>query len=312
LHLFLVVVMSKEIRFDGRVAVVTGAGGGLGKAYALLLASRGAKVVVNDLGTSFKGEGKSSNAADLVVQEIKEKGGEAIANYDSVENGESIIKTALDKWGRIDIVINNAGILRDVTFQKMGQKDWDLIYQVHLKGSYSVTKAAWNHMRDQNYGRIIMVTSAAGLYGNFGQANYSSMKSALIGLGKTLAIEGEKRNVRVNIIAPLAGSRMTETIMPPDLVKALKPDYVAPLVAFLVHESCTENGQVFEVGAGWISKVRLQRTQGCFIPVAHGVFSPEAVRDHWEKVNDWKNATNPTSPQDSISLLMETLQKSKL
>jgi len=304
--------VNMALRFDGKVAVVTGAGGGLGKAYALLLASRGAKVVVNDLGSSTTGEGKSSKAADLVVQEIKEKGGDAAANYDSVENGEAIIKTAVDKWGKVDIVINNAGILRDVTFQKMTQKDWDLIYTVHLKGSYSVSKAAWNIMRDQGYGRIVMVTSAAGLYGNFGQANYSSMKNALVGLGKTLAIEGEKRNVRVNVIAPLAGSRMTETVMPPDMVKALKPEYVAPLVAFLCHESCNENGQVFEVGAGWIAKVRLQRTQGAFLDISKGVPTIEDVRNAFPKVNDWTGATNPTSPQDSISLLVETLNKAKL
>jgi len=168
--------MAKNLRFDGRVAIVTGAGGGLGKAYALLLASRGAKVVVNDLGSTHTGEGHSSKAADVVVDEIKKAGGEAVANYDSVEDGDKIVQTALDTWGRIDIVINNAGILRDTTFLKMTDKDWDLIYRVHLKGSYAVTKAAWPHMRDKEYGRIIMTTSAAGIYGNFGQSNYSAAK----------------------------------------------------------------------------------------------------------------------------------------
>jgi len=178
--------MSNNFRYDGKVAIITGAGGGLGKAYALLFASRGAKVVVNDLGTSFQGEGKSSKAADVVVDEIKKAGGEAIANYDSVEDGDKIVKTALDTWGRVDIVVNNAGILRDASFLKMQDKDWDLIYRVHLKGSYSVTKAAWPHMRDQGYGRIIMTSSAAGIYGNFGQANYVAVKLALLGFAKSL------------------------------------------------------------------------------------------------------------------------------
>jgi 3-hydroxyacyl-CoA dehydrogenase/3a,7a,12a-trihydroxy-5b-cholest-24-enoyl-CoA hydratase len=294
-----------ELRFDGRVAIVTGAGGGLGKTYALLFASKGAKVVVNDLGTSFQGEGKSSKAADVVVDEIKKLGGEAVANYDSVEDGDKIVKTALDTWGRVDIVINNAGILRDCSFLKMQDKDWDLIYRVHLKGSYSVTKAAWPHMREQGYGRIIMTSSAAGIYGNFGQANYSAAKLGLLGFAKTLALEGEKRNVFVNTIAPMAGSRMTETVMPPDLLKALKTEYVAPLVAYLCHESCSENGQLFEVGAGWVSKLRWQRTQGVFLG---DKISAEGIAKEWNKVTDFTDATFPTAASDSFSLVAQKLQ----
>jgi len=300
--------MSDTLRFDGKVAIITGAGGGLGKAYALLFASRGAKVVVNDLGTSFQGEGKSSKAADVVVEEIKKAGGEAVANYDSVEEGDKIVKTALDTWGRIDIVVNNAGILRDTSFLKMQDKDWDLIYRVHLKGSYSVTKAAWPHMRDQGYGRIIMTASAAGIYGNFGQANYSAVKLGLLGFAKTLAQEGEKRNIFVNTIAPMAGSRMTETVMPPDLVKALKPEFVAPLVAYLCHEKCSENGQLFEVGAGWVSKLRWERTQGVFLGPR---ISPETLSKNWDKVNDWTEASYPTSAADSVALVAEKLQSSQ-
>jgi len=303
--------MSNKLRFDGKVAIVTGAGGGLGKAYALLLASRGAKVVVNDLGVTRSGEGSSSSAADIVVKEIKDAGGEAVSNYNSVEEGEKIVKTALDKWGRVDILINNAGILRDASFVKMTDNDWDLIYRVHLKGSYSVTKAAWNHMREQKYGRIIMTSSAAGLYGNFGQANYSAAKLALLGLGKTLAIEGEKNNVFCNTIAPIAGSRMTETVMPPELVSALKPDFVAPLVAFLCHESCKENGQIYEVGAGWVGKLRWQRTQGAFLDNKKG-FTIEDVANNMEKVNDWTNPTYPVSASESASMLMQYLQQAKL
>lgn len=224
---------------------------------------------------------------------------------------KKIIKTALDKWGRVDIVINNAGILRDASFVKMTDQDWDLIYRVHLKGSYSVTKAAWNAMREQKYGRIIMTSSAAGLYGNFGQANYSAAKLGLLGLGKTIAIEGEKSNIFCNTIAPIAGSRMTETVMPPDLVAALKPDFVAPLVAYLCHESCKENGQIFEVGAGWIGKLRWQRTAGAFLDNKKG-FTIEDVKKNFDKVNDWTDATYPSSASESASMLMQYLTQSKL
>ena len=244
-----------DLRFDGKVAIVTGAGNGLGKAYALLLGSRGASVVVNDLGKSVKGESdKGQNPADLVVQEIKNAGGKAVANYDSVEFGEKIVKTAVDAFGTVDIIINNAGILRDVSFQKMSELDWDLIMKVHLKGAYSVTRAAWNIMREKKYGRIINTGSSAGIYGSFGQVNYATAKLGLWGFTQSLAKEGEKRNIRSNCIAPLAGTRMTATVMPAEVVEALSPNYVAPFVAFLAHDSCSENGGLFEVGAGYIAK----------------------------------------------------------
>jgi len=296
------------LRFDGKVAVITGAGGGLGKSYALLFASRGAKVVVNDLGGSFKGEGNSTRPADLVVEEIRKSGGIAVANYDSVENGEKIIKTAIDNFGRIDILINNAGILRDVSFMRMNDKDWELIHRVHYYGVYSVTRAAWNYMREQGYGRIINTTSAAGLYGNFGQANYSSAKLGQLGFAKALAREGEKRNIFVNTIAPLAGSRMTETVMPADLVAKLKPDYVAPLVAYLCHESCQENGSLFEVGAGWIAKLRWERTKGAFLDIKKGI-TPEDVKNNFSKVEDFTNPEYPTSGQDSMGQIHQILSK---
>jgi len=305
--------MSNDLRFDGKVAIVTGAGGGLGRAYALMLGSRGCKVVVNDLGGTRTGEGASSAAADKVVKEIKDAGGEAVANYNSVEDGDKIVKTALDTWGRVDILINNAGILRDVSFLKMQEKDFDLIYRVHLKGSYSVTRAAWNAMREQNYGRIVMVTSGAGIYGNGGQANYSAAKMGILGLAKTLAIEGEKRNIFVNTIAPVAGSRMTETVMPPDLIEALKPDYVAPVVSYLCHESCKENGSLFEVGAGWVSKLRWERTKGYFHDISKG-FTPEDVKKNWNIVSDFKEGTYPQTASESVSMLVSHIQsvKSKL
>src|SRR5580692_2806330 len=254
--------MTQELRFDGRVAIVTGAGGGLGRSHALLLGKRGARVVVNDLGGSMHGGGQSSTPAQKVVDEIKAAGGEAIANFDSVEDGGKIIQCALDTWGRVDIVVNNAGILRDTSFQKLGEEDWDLIYRVHVLGGFRVTRAAWNHMRDAGYGRVIFTASAAGIYGNFGQANYSAAKLGLVGLSNTLAIEGKKRNIRVNAIAPIAGSRMTETVLPPNLIEALKPEYVSPLVAWLCHESCEESGGLFEVGGGFMGKLRWERTVG--------------------------------------------------
>lgn len=244
------------LRFDGKVAIVTGAGAGLGRAYALLLGSRGAKVVVNDLGGSVKGEGVNNKAADLVVDEIKKLGGTAVANYDSVEFGDKIVKTAVDAFGTVDIVINNAGILRDVSFMKMTDQDWDLIMKVHLKGSYSVTRAAWDIMRAKGFGRVINTGSSSGLYGSFGQVNYSAAKMAMHGLSQSLAKEGEKRNIRVNTICPLAASRMTETVLPKEVLDNIKPEYVAPLIAYLVHDSCEETGSLFEVGAGYVAKLR--------------------------------------------------------
>ncbi|MFS8070334.1 MAG: SDR family NAD(P)-dependent oxidoreductase, partial [Byssovorax sp.] len=205
--------MANELRFDGRVAIVTGAGGGLGRSHALLLGSLGCKVVVNDLGGSMHGGGLSRAPAEKVVEEIKALGGDAVVNADSVEDGASIVKAALSTFGRLDIVINNAGILRDTSFPKLGEEDWDLINRVHVLGAYRVTHAAWGHMRDAGYGRIIFTSSGAGIYGNFGQANYSTAKLGLVGLSNTLALEGRKRNIFVNAIAPVAGSRLTETVL---------------------------------------------------------------------------------------------------
>ncbi|XP_032873376.1 peroxisomal multifunctional enzyme type 2 [Amblyraja radiata] len=297
------------LRLDGKVAIVTGAGGGLGRAYALLFAERGASVVVNDLGGDIKGEGKSSSAADRVVEEIRAKGGNAVASYDSVEEGEKIVQTALDTYGRIDIVVNNAGILRDRSFARTSDLDWDLIQRVHLRGSFKVTRAAWNHMKNQNYGRIIMTASTSGIYGNFGQANYSAAKLGLLGLSNTLAIEGQKYNIQCNTIAPTAGSRLTQTVLPQELVDALKPEFIAPLVVWLCHESCQENGSLFEVGAGWIGKLRWERTLGAIVRQNNQQMTPEAVRDNWKQICDFDNATKPKSGRDSLMTLHEVLNK---
>ncbi|XP_056130166.1 peroxisomal multifunctional enzyme type 2 [Lampris incognitus] len=301
--------MSAPLSFEGKVVLVTGAGGGLGKEYALAFSERGASVVVNDLGGDIKGGGKSSAAADKVVEEIRAKGGKAVASYDSVEDGEKLIQTALDAFGRIDIVINNAGILRDRSFARTSDMDWDLIHRVHLKGSFKVTRAAWNHMKNQKFGRIIMTSSAAGIYGNFGQANYSAAKLGLLGLANTLAIEGQKYNIHCNTIAPTAGSRLTETVMPPNLVESLKAEYVAPLVLWLCHEQCEESGGLFEVGAGWIGKLRWERSQGHIIRHKNQNMSPEAVRDQWDSICDFSDATKPATIQESLQTLVDVLSK---
>ncbi len=303
--------MPTELRFDGRVAIVTGAGAGLGRSHALLLASRGAKVVVNDLGGSRHGEGKSSAAADAVVAEIKKAGGEAIANYDSVEDGAKIVQAALDTWKRIDVIVNNAGILRDTSFQKMTQDDWDIIYRVHVLGGFRVVHAAWNHMRDAGYGRILFTASAAGIYGNFGQANYAMAKLGLVGLSNTLALEGKKKNVFVNTIAPIAGSRLTETVLPKELLEALLPEYVSPLVAYLAHESCEENGGLFEVGGGFMGKLRWERAAGASFKLGKPI-APEAVQKEWSKITGFEKTTHPTDITQSMAPILENINsKSK-
>ena len=299
--------MGNELRFDGKVVIVTGAGNGLGRSHALLFAGRGAKVIVNDLGGAHTGGGSSSAAADKVVAEIRAAGGEAAANYDSVEDGAKIVQSALDHFGRIDVVINNAGILRDVSFPKMTQDDWDLVYRVHVLGAYRVTAAAWPHLREQKYGRVIFTSSAAGIYGNFGQANYAMAKLGTHGFASTLAIEGRKNNVFVNTIAPIAGSRMTETVLPPELLASLKPEYVSALVAWLSHESCEETGGLFEVGGGFYSKLRWERTKGKTFRLGRPV-GIEDVKGAWKSITDFGGATHPANIAESMSPIMANVE----
>ncbi|NGY05592.1 peroxisomal multifunctional enzyme type 2 [Solimonas terrae] len=298
--------MSEQLRFDGKVVIITGAGNGLGRQHALMFAARGARVVVNDLGGGAHGGGKSSASADAVVEEIRRSGGEAVANHDSVEDGPSIVQTAIDAFGTVDIVVNNAGILRDVSFQKMSRDDWDLIMKVHVNGAFSVTHAAWPYLRDKGYGRIIFTTSGAGIYGNFGQANYSAAKLALLGLANTLTLEGRNRNILVNTIAPIAASRLTETVMPAELLAVLKPDYISPLVGWLCHEQCTETGGLFEVGAGYMAKLRWERTRGHTF--GQGLkWDVEQVAAKWPKVIDFDDAEHPQSVNDTVSAIMTAL-----
>jgi 3-hydroxy-3-methylglutaryl CoA synthase/NAD(P)-dependent dehydrogenase (short-subunit alcohol dehydrogenase family)/putative sterol carrier protein len=283
-----------KIKFDGRVAIITGAGGGLGRVYALELARRGASIVVNDLGGARDGSGAGSTTpAQKVVEEIEKLGGKAVANYDNVatpEGGENIVKTAMQAFGRVDIVINNAGILRDKTFLKMDPENWNAVMNVHLNGAYNVTKPAFAIMRENGYGRIVMTTSAAGLYGNFGQTNYSSAKMALVGLMNTLKLEGQKYNIKVNTVAPLAGSRLTEDIMPPEIFDKMKPEFVSPMVLYLCSDECADSGQIFNAGMGYFNRAAVLTGPGVQLGDAEHPPTPEQISENMEKINDMEGA----------------------
>ena len=285
---------SGTIRFDNRVAIITGGGGGLGRAYALELAGRGAKVVVNDLGGSRDGSGKgTATAADRVVDEIRAMGAEAIASYDTVttpDGGESIVQTALEAFGRVDILINNAGILRDKSFLKMEPESWQAVLAVHLDGAFHVTRPAFREMKQNSYGRIIMTTSSAGLYGNFGQANYSAAKMALVGLMNTLKLEGQKYNILVNTVAPMAGTRMTEDIIPPDIFKKMRPELVAPLVLYLCSEDCNETGAIYNAGMGFFNRAAVLTGPGVQLGSEESLPTVEQIRDKWERINSLEEA----------------------
>ena len=300
--------MSEAIRFQDQVVIVTGAGGGLGRAHALLFAKHGAKVVVNDLGGSTHGEGANASAAARVVEEIRAAGGTAVANHDSVTDGEKIVQHALDVFGRIDVVVNNAGILRDKTFHKMEDADWDLVYKVHVEGAYKVTRAAWPHMREQGYGRVIFTASTSGIYGNFGQSNYGMAKLGLYGLTRTLAIEGRKNNILVNAIAPTGGTRMTEGLIPPQVFEQLKPELVSPLVVYLASQACAETSGLFEVGGGWIGKTRWERSLGAGFDPRAG-FRPEDVAEHWQQICDFDDAVHPADNLEALKEMMANLQQ---
>ncbi|MFZ5652786.1 MAG: SDR family oxidoreductase [Pseudomonadota bacterium] len=275
------------IRFDGRVAIVTGAGNGLGRSHALALAARGAKVVVNDLGGARDGTGASSEAARKVVEEIKAAGGEAIANGANVADFgqvQAMVRDAMDAWGRVDILINNAGILRDKSFSKMDMADFRLVVDVHLMGAAYCSKAVWDIMKEQNYGRIVMTSSSSGLYGNFGQSNYSAAKLAVVGLMNTLAQEGEKYNVRVNSLAPAALTRMTEDIIPdPRAAAVMQPEPVSAGVLVLCSEDAP-NKFILCAGAGGYASAHLYETRGIYLP--EGQQTPEAVQEHWARIDD--------------------------
>jgi NAD(P)-dependent dehydrogenase (short-subunit alcohol dehydrogenase family) len=293
------------MRFDDRAVIVTGAGNGLGRSHALAFAERGARVIVNDLGGSGQGTGADAGVAEAVAREIRAAGGEAIANTDSVQEGARIVEQAMDWCGRVDVLVNNAGILRDAAFHKLAEEQWTSVYETHLLGSYRTTRAAWNHMRAANYGRIVMTASAAGLYGNFGQANYSAAKLGLVGLAKTLAIEGAARGILTNTIAPIAASRLTTGVMPPAVLERLQPAFVTPLVLLLCHESHSGNGEVYEVGGGWISQLRWEQSRGAtFDP---GAIRPEDIAARWGEIGSFEAARHPTGIADTLREIGERI-----
>ncbi len=281
-----------DISFEDRVAIVTGAGGGLGRCHALELARRGAKVVVNDLGGAMDGTGGNSEAAESVVAEIKAMGGEAIANGSSVSDDAGVkkmIEDTMDAFGRIDILIANAGILRDKSFSKMTMDDINLVLDVHLRGSFKPIHGAWNIMKEQNYGRIVVTTSSTGLYGNFGQANYGAAKLGVVGMMNTLKIEGAKNNIKINTICPIAATRMTEGLMPQPMFDALKPEYVTPAVINLVKDDAP-NGVIISAGAGAFSMAQIVETNGAYVGTGDDL-TAEAVAAKWDEITDTSTQT---------------------
>jgi NAD(P)-dependent dehydrogenase (short-subunit alcohol dehydrogenase family) len=280
------------IRFDSQVALVTGAGGGLGRAYALDLARRGAKVVVNDLGGDPAGQGADAAPARKVAEEIRAAGGEAVPNFDSVasyDGGFNMVKQAIDTWGRLDVVVCNAGILRDVAFHNMSEDDWDKVFAVHVKGSFTPLRAAWPVFRQQSYGRVVLTSSSSGIWGQFGQTNYGGAKAAMVGIMNVLKQEGAKYNVMVNTIAPVAGTRLTATVMPPEALERLKPEYVVPAVVYLVSNECTDSGLVIEAGAGNFNRAALVKGRGVQPGMAE-IKDAEWVQANWAAITSLEGA----------------------
>jgi NAD(P)-dependent dehydrogenase (short-subunit alcohol dehydrogenase family) len=292
-----------DLGYDGKVAIITGAGGGLGREHAMLLASRGARIVVNDLGGSTDGTGASEGPAHQVAKEIEAAGGVAVANTDSVatpEGGEAIVQTALDEFGQVDIVINNAGILRDKSFHNMTPDLLEPVIDVHLKGAFYVTIPAWKQMREQGYGRVVNTASNAGVLGNFGQSNYGAAKMGLVGLTHVLAIEGKKHNIQANAICPIAMTRMTEELLGP-LGEQLDPALVSPLVAWLVHEDCPTTGEIFSAGGGCIARFFVGLTPGYY----NKELTTEDLRDNWDTVRNEEGYIVPFSLNDELKKLLE-------
>jgi NAD(P)-dependent dehydrogenase (short-subunit alcohol dehydrogenase family) len=296
-----------DLGFDNKVAIITGAGGGLGRQHALLLASRGAQVVVNDLGGSVSGDGGSEGPAQTTAKEIESLGGVAVADTHSVstvEGGEAIVQTALDNFGRVDIVINNAGILRDKSFQNMTPDLLDPVIDVHLKGAFYVTRPAWIKMREQGYGRILNTSSNAGILGNFGQTNYGSAKMGLVGFTHVLAQEGAKYNIKANAIAPVARTRMTEDILGAQFAERLDPALVSPIAAWLVHEDCPVTGEIYSAAGGRIARFFVGLTPGYFNPK----LTLEDVRDHFDEIRNEEGYIVPVGISGEFAQLLKVFQ----
>ena len=299
------------IRFDNQVAIVTGAGNGLGKCHALELARLGAKVVVNDFGGARDGSGGSSEAAEQVVAEIQAAGGEAIANGADVSSPEQVddmVKQALDTWGRVDVLINNAGILRDKSFVKMTQDDWDKVIAVHLTGSEICTRAVWPIMREQGYGRIVMTTSTSGLYGNFGQANYGAAKMGVAGMMNTLCLEGEKYDIKVNCVAPTAATRMTEDLMPKEVLALLEPEAITPAVLFLASDQAP-NQRIVLAGAGCYAMVRLMESDGIYLNEEER--TPDTIAAQFEQLGDMGSAREMTNGGEHVTKILTKAAQAK-
>jgi len=298
-----------DIRFDDRVIIVTGAGSGLGKSHALEFARRGGKVVVNDLGGSVDGTGSGAAAADLVVKEIEEAGGTAVPNYDSVstpEGGEAIVQSALDNFGRVDVVINNAGILRDRSLVKMSPEEWDAVLDVHLRGAYCVSRPALRAMKENNYGRFVFTASAAGVFGNFGQGNYGAAKMGLVGLSNVVSQEGLKNNIKSNVIAPIALTRMTTGIMD-NLGLKLDPEYVTSMVVYLASEECEQTHEIYSVGAGRYARVFVGLCPG-WADTGGDHVSAEEVRDNLDQIRDPEGYAIPGNAAEEMVEAMKTLK----
>jgi len=296
-----------ELGFDGKVAIVTGAGNGLGRAHAMLLASRGAQVVVNDLGGSVSGEGSDASAAQAVVKEIEAAGGVAVADGNSVatrEGGAALVQTAIDAFGHLDILVNNAGILRDKAFHHLTPELLDPVLDVHLRGAFWVTQPAFALMREQGYGRVVNTSSAAGIFGNFGQANYGAAKMGIVGLTRVLAQEGARHNVRVNVIAPMARTRMTEELLGP-MADRLDPQLVSPVVAYLCHESCDLTSRILSVGGGRVAEIFIGVTRGW----SSEELDVESVRDNLDAICDRDGYVTPAQANDEIGLVLELLAR---
>ena len=298
-----------EIRFDGRVAVITGGGGGLGKTYALEFARRGAAIVVNDLGGSSDGRGGSSSMADATVKEIVEAGGKAVASYDSVatpEGGKAIVQSALDNFGKVDILVNNAGILRDKSFLKLEPKDLEAVIDVHLKGAFFVSQPAFASMKDNGYGRIVMTSSGAGIFGNFGQTNYGAAKMGLVGLMNVLAVEGAKYNIKVNTIAPVAATRLTGGLLG-SMADALDPTFVTPLVTYLCSEKCELTHEIFDVGGGRYARIFIGLTKGWLTPKGKKP-KAEDIFDQIDVIRDTGSYIVPQSIAEETGAIAEALK----
>lgn len=302
-----------SISFKDRVAIVTGAGGGLGRCHALDLAKRGAKVVVNDLGGSVDGSSDGSlSAAETVVEEIKAAGGEAMANGASVtekDQVEAMVKDVMEKYGRIDILVNNAGILRDKSFTKVEDEDFRIVLEVHLMGSVNCTKAVWEIMKEQNYGRIVMTSSSSGLYGNFGQTNYGAAKMGVVGLMNTLKLEGAKYNIKCNALAPVAGTRMTESLMPGEVLDQIQPDFVTPAVTFMVSDEAP-TGVIVAAGAGVFTRVMIHETKGVNLGTGEDMLA-ENIAANWDQISDMTDAKLCYQGGDQTMKIFELIQETK-